>query len=103
WPATAAGAFLRGALAGTAAGACLGVAALAIVNTLFRVPVVARPDSAARRRRLERLGARNDLDQFLGDLRLALAVIGDRQLVDHVAGVARGIVHRRHLGAHLAC
>src|SRR5262245_41940997 len=39
-------------------------------------------------RRLHRLGARNDLDQFLGDLRLALTVVAQRQPVDHVAGVA---------------
>ena len=51
--------------------------------------------------RLERLGARDDLDQFLGDLRLALAVVADRQPVDHVAGVARGVVHGAHLGALL--
>ena len=45
---------------------------------------------------LERFGARNDFDEFLGDLRLALAVVLDRQLVDHVAGIARGIVHGAH-------
>src|SRR5271154_6803886 len=48
---------------------------------------------------LERLGARNDLDQFLGDVGLTLAVVGHVQPVDHLAGVARGVVHRRHARA----
>src|ERR1700752_99060 len=47
----------------------------------------------------ERLGAGNDLDQFLGDHRLARAVVGERLLADHLAGVARGVVHCRHLRA----
>src|SRR5215212_3886573 len=47
--------------------------------------------------RLERFGARDDFDELGGDHRLALAVVLDRQPVDHVAGVARRIVHRRHL------
>ena len=50
---------------------------------------------------LERLGARNDLDQFLGDLRLTAAVVEQRIAVDHVAGVPRGVVHGAHLGALL--
>ena len=50
---------------------------------------------------LERFGARNDFDEFLGDLRLALAVVSDRQLVDHVAGIARGVVHGAHARALL--
>src|SRR5690606_31034817 len=91
-----------GAAAAALAGAFLGVAALAIVNTLFSRSCCSRARRFAGASRLERLGARDDLDQFLGDLRLALAVVGDRQLVDHVAGIARRIVHRRHLGAHLA-
>ena len=37
--------------------------------------------------------------EFGGDRRLALAVVLDRQAVDHVAGVARRIVHRGHLRA----
>src|SRR5690242_15624192 len=45
---------------------------------------------------LERLGARNDLDQFLGDGGLTRAVIGDVEPVDHFAGVARRVVHRGH-------
>jgi hypothetical protein len=45
---------------------------------------------------IERFGARNDFDQFLGDLRLTLAVVAHRQLVDHFAGIARGVVHRGH-------
>src|SRR5689334_5110207 len=47
-------------------------------------------------------GAGNDLDQFLGDVRLARAVIVQGQALDHVAGVARGVVHRRHARPVLA-
>src|SRR6185295_8169664 len=45
---------------------------------------------------LERLGAGDDFDQFLGDHRLAGAVVGVRLLADHLAGVAGGVVHRTH-------
>src|SRR5689334_21494179 len=48
-------------------------------------------------------GAGDDLDQFLGDVRLPRAVVVERQPVDHVAGVARGVVHRAHARALLAC
>src|SRR6202045_2369390 len=48
---------------------------------------------------LQSFRAGNDLDQFLGDHRLAGAVVGERLLADHLAGVTRGIVHRRHLRA----
>ena len=50
---------------------------------------------------LERFRTRNDFDEFFGDVRLTLTVVLDRQLVDHVAGVARGVVHRRHARALL--
>src|SRR6478609_4638126 len=50
----------------------------------------------------ERFRARNDFNQFLGDLGLTLTVVAERQLVDHVTSVARRIVHRAHLGTHLA-
>src|SRR4051794_501579 len=50
---------------------------------------------------LERLGARDDLDQFLGDLGLARAVVERRLLLDHVAGVAGGVVHGAHARALL--
>src|SRR5262249_51895499 len=50
---------------------------------------------------LQRLGAGDDLDQLLGDVGLALAVVLDGQLVDHVAGVAGGVVHGRHARALL--
>src|SRR5690348_13662411 len=50
---------------------------------------------------LERLGARNDLDQFLGDRGLARAVIGRVKRIDHLAGVACRIVHCRHACALL--
>ena len=52
-------------------------------------------------RRLERFRAGDDLDQFLGDHRLARAVVELRLLLDHVAGVARGVVHRAHARALL--
>src|SRR5215469_16694578 len=41
-------------------------------------------------------GAGDDLDQFLGDVRLARAVVVQRQALDHVARVARRVVHRCH-------
>src|SRR5262245_30497519 len=44
-------------------------------------------------RGLDGLGAGDDLDEFLGDRRLARAVHLQRQLPDHVAGIARCIVH----------
>src|SRR5687767_5755589 len=47
--------------------------------------------------KLERFRARDDFDELGGDDRLALAVVLYRQPVDHVAGVARGVVHRGHL------
>ena len=50
---------------------------------------------------LERLGAGDDLDQFLGDHRLTRAVVSERLLADHLAGIARGIVHRAHARALL--
>src|SRR4051812_20690340 len=48
---------------------------------------------------LDGFGAGDDLDEFLGDRRLPRAVHLQRQLLDHVARVARGAVHRRHLRA----
>src|SRR5690606_15733851 len=50
---------------------------------------------------LERFRARNDFDQFLGNLGLTLTVVGDGQLVDHLTRIARRIVHGAHLRAHL--
>src|SRR5262245_35584095 len=49
----------------------------------------------------ERRRSRDDLDQFLRDARLARPVVGERQLVDHLARVLRGGVHRGHPRAHL--
>src|SRR6185437_5767871 len=51
---------------------------------------------------LKRLGAGDDLDQLLGDVGLAGAVVGHRQPVDHVAGIAGGVVHRGHARALFA-
>src|SRR6202046_671568 len=48
---------------------------------------------------LQSFGAGDDLDQFFGDHRLAGAVVGERLLADHLAGVARSVVHSGHLGA----
>src|SRR3954454_15074398 len=50
---------------------------------------------------LERLGARDDFDELSGDRGLTGAVVLDGQAVDHVAGVAGGVVHRRHPAALL--
>src|ERR1043165_6707060 len=50
---------------------------------------------------LERLGAGDDLDQLLGNHRLAGAVIGERLLADHFAGIAGGVVHGAHARALL--
>src|SRR6185503_12131982 len=49
----------------------------------------------------QRLGAGDDLDQLLGDHRLARAVVLQRAPADHVAGISGGIVHRRHARALL--
>src|SRR5687767_10844846 len=46
--------------------------------------------------RLQRFRASDDLDEFGGDRGLAAAVVLDGQLVDQLAGVARGVVHRGH-------
>src|SRR5579884_1171269 len=51
------------------------------------------------RRRSQRLGSRDDLYQFLGDHGLTRPVIEQRLAPDHVACVARGIIHCRHLRA----
>src|SRR5690606_33164285 len=47
--------------------------------------------------RLERFGARNDFDEFFGDLGLALTVVAQLQLADHFASVAGRVVHCGHL------
>src|SRR5665213_539603 len=48
---------------------------------------------------LQRFGAGDDFDQFLGDHRLTRAVIGECLLADHFAGVAGGIIHGAHARA----
>src|SRR5204863_8907841 len=45
------------------------------------------------------LRAGDDLDQLLGDHGLAGAVVGQRLLADHLAGIAGGVIHRAHLRA----
>src|SRR3954454_24159913 len=47
-------------------------------------------------------GAGDNLDQFSGDIGLTGAVVAECQPVDHLAGVARCIVHRGHSRALLA-
>src|SRR6202011_2700067 len=44
----------------------------------------------------QRLGARDDLDQLLGDGRLTRAVVVEGEAIDHLSGIAGGTVHRRH-------
>src|SRR3954453_11749098 len=41
----------------------------------------------------------DNFDEFLGDLGLTRAVVDQRLLADHVARVAGGVIHRRHLRA----
>ena len=72
---------------------------LARLRGLVSGAAVAMSVFLALRVRLERFGAGNDFDELGGDRGLALAVVLDRQAVDHVAGVAGRIVHRGHLRA----
>src|SRR5476651_1823292 len=51
---------------------------------------------------LNSCGAGDDFNQLLGDLRLAGTVHLDGEGLDHVARVAGGVVHRRHLGGEEA-
>src|SRR6185437_6288406 len=44
-------------------------------------------------------GAGDDLDQLFGDVGLARPIVVEREALNHVAGVARGAVHRGHLRA----
>src|SRR5271166_2885607 len=44
----------------------------------------------------KRLGAGDDLDQLLGDGGLTRAVVIEGEPVDHLAGIAGCVVHRRH-------
>src|SRR3546814_169720 len=54
-------------------------------------------ERSGRRPGLEGLGAGDDLDQLLGDGGLTRPVVGQRQLVDHLAGVARSEEHTSEL------
>src|SRR3990170_1497327 len=49
--------------------------------------------------KLQRLGPGDDLDQLLGDHRLPGAVVHQGLPADHLARVARGVVHGAHLRA----
>src|SRR3546814_12219799 len=64
-------------------------------DTLFPYTTLFR--SSGRRPVLEGLGAGDDLDQLLGDGGLTRPVVGQRQLVDHLAGVARSEEHTSEL------
>src|SRR5207247_4174532 len=81
---------------------------IAAWRTLFNARGAPPPRAAARlaslarrsRRRyslLQRFSARDDLDDFSGDRRLAHFIHVQRQLIDHLRRVARRRVHRRHL------
>src|ERR1700728_4674388 len=48
---------------------------------------------------LHSLGAGDDFNQLLGDHGLTGAVVDQRLLANHVAGVSGGVVHRAHLGS----
>src|SRR5690242_3362308 len=87
---------LTGAAAFVAVGAAFGAA---LLRGLTSVAAVAMSVFLAFTGSLERLGARNDFDELGGDRGLAAAVVLDGQAVDHVARVARRIVHRGHLRA----
>src|SRR5580698_3829687 len=63
---------------------------------LAMVCIPSRSRGSKSRRSSDGFGAGDDLDQFLGDVRLARPVVVQRQALDHVAGVARGTVHRGH-------
>src|SRR5215813_13664433 len=67
---------------------------LAVVAiTLYpSIPILSRVSI----RPLDRLGAGDDLDQLLGDHGLAGAIVDQRLLADHLAGIAGGVVHCRH-------
>src|SRR5579875_3937335 len=73
-------------------------------------PALAHPNSAGGRAfysdwvtatSLESLRAGHDLEDLLGDLRLASAVHLQRQIADQLAGILRRIAHRRHSRAVL--
>src|SRR5690606_16247735 len=95
WPATATGAAAGAAFlaAGFLAAGFLG----AVVSVIGVYPCRMSAVSGS-----ERFSAGDDLDQLGGDLGLAGTVVLQRQGADEVAGVARGVVHRSHLGAEEA-
>src|SRR5262245_1060374 len=76
-----------------ASSAAAGAAANTASAALSRAILIRLPSSS------ERFRAGDDLDQLLGDIGLALAVVAQRQLPDQIAGIARGRVHGAHLGA----
>ena len=47
-------------------------------------------------RALERFRARDDFNEFFGDVGLTLTIIFNRLLLDHVTGITCGIIHRAH-------
>src|SRR3990167_2023132 len=75
------------------------LAAAALGAAFLRVLVaaaVAMFRSLSSKSSSECFGTRDNLDKFGGDRGLAAAVVLDGQLVDQIAGIARGIVHRGH-------
>src|SRR5947208_603382 len=69
--------------------------------TMYLTPVVIR-SRCVRRCLLEGLGAADELGNLLGDLRLAGAVVLEREVADHVAGALGGGLHRHAAGDLLA-
>src|SRR5262245_39759236 len=71
-------------------------------STTGPITCVMRPTLGMLRLSFQRLCARDDLHQLLGDGRLAYAVHHQREPADHVGGVSGGVVHGGHAGAVLA-
>src|SRR3954451_7206544 len=65
-----------------------------VTRPTMLLAIVRLPSSIAWRS--DGFSAGNDLDQFLGNVRLAGPVIVQAEPLDHVARIPRGIVHRGH-------
>src|SRR5690606_14981323 len=96
WPVTAAAAFGAAAFLGAAGFLAAGFFG-AVVSVIGACPCRMSAVSGS-----ERFSAGDDLDQLGGDLSLAGTVVLQRQGADEIARVARGVVHRGHLGAEEA-
>src|SRR5690606_23553554 len=92
WAVTAAAAFGAAAFLGAAGFLAAGFFG-AVVSVIGACPCRMSAVSGS-----ERFSAGDDLDQLGGDLSLAGTVVLQRQGADEIARVARGVVHRGHLG-----